>query len=599
MAIVRRSLPFTVAISNGWLRPVITGLVFFALATGTILSSRFDGGVANIWLAGGLLLADLSTSPRGKWPATLAACAFASLAATSVFGLGPVLALPFALINLGEPLLVLLLLEAAGKQRCYTETVEAIGVFVLCAGFAAALTAIPAAALVHWRMGLGFWPQWYHWMTGHGLGMLIMAPFAALIFDRSLAKALALLNSARTLEAALHFLAVTVVAVLVFWQDRYPLLFLPILPLLVATFRFERAGAALSLLVLALVGAFATALHHGPFGLLHPSAGEVSLYFQIYMAVTVVTLLPVAAELRQRRQIFRRLVESEARYKLITESSTDIVLSTDLKGKIRYISPSIAEIGGYEPAALIGTDAFGLISAEDRDMLVRANRQALAAPEATFTAEFRGRTADGVDKWFESHSRALVVDGQVDGVVSAVRDISHRKSLEIQLAHAAATDPLTGLANRRAFDLLLERKFAETRGGQPAGCIAVFDIDHFKRVNDAFGHAIGDRVLQCFAECARQVVRATDHVARLGGEEFGIILDGADIIHAHRVCDRLRLAFADACIDTVKGQRMTVTVSAGIARIDPTISQLELMRAADEALYRAKAMGRNRLATAA
>lgn len=199
----------------------------------------------------------------------------------------------------------------------------------------------------------------------------------------------------------------------------------------------------------------------------------------------------------------------------------------------------------------------------------------------------------------ESHCRSTFDNGRCLGAVSSIRDISHRKSLEIQLAHAAATDPLTGLANRRAFDLLLERKLADTRNGLPGGCIAVFDIDYFKRVNDDFGHAVGDLVLEQFAVTAREIVRATDHIARLGGEEFGIILDGADMIHAQRVCDRLRAAVADVVLLTATGDKVKVTVSAGIAQINADITQSALMRAADEALYRAKAAGRNRLALSA
>jgi len=185
------------------------------------------------------------------------------------------------------------------------------------------------------------------------------------------------------------------------------------------------------------------------------------------------------------------------------------------------------------------------------------------------------------------------------GWVSAIRDISHRKSLELRLAYAAATDSLTGLANRRAFDALLDHKIGERRAAAGNSCVAIFDIDFFKRVNDAHGHAVGDLVLETFAAAALRTLRAGDHVARLGGEEFGLILNNADLKQAAQVCDRLRMAVALDITHAPGDVAVSITVSAGIAQIDGSKTRLQVMRAADDALYRAKAGGRDQLAIAA
>ena len=207
--------------------------------------------------------------------------------------------------------------------------------------------------------------------------------------------------------------------------------------------------------------------------------------------------------------------------------------------------------------------------------------------------------ADGSLRWFETHTRGVLdEDGQVTGAVCAVRDVSHRKTIEQELHRAAATDALTGLANRRAFDAELDRRIASVPDGAIAGHVAVFDLDHFKRVNDTHGHAAGDSVLRSFARIARASVREGDMVARLGGEEFGVLLAGSGREQARLVCDRIRTALA-ASVLRIGDTAIVVTASAGVAAITGGSSSAAGLDAADMALYRAKAGGRDRLGLAA
>jgi diguanylate cyclase (GGDEF)-like protein len=157
---------------------------------------------------------------------------------------------------------------------------------------------------------------------------------------------------------------------------------------------------------------------------------------------------------------------------------------------------------------------------------------------------------------------------------------------------AAMSDPLTGVANRRAFDRAIERA-TKAASAKQKSAVLVFDLDNFKDINDRFGHAVGDQILTVFGEAATRNIRAGDMLARIGGEEFAALLCPADRNVALAVAERIRLAFIDAASPLAEGQ---ATVSIGVALVEGRAPDYrETTRAADAALYRAKASGRNRV----
>ena len=161
---------------------------------------------------------------------------------------------------------------------------------------------------------------------------------------------------------------------------------------------------------------------------------------------------------------------------------------------------------------------------------------------------------------------------------------------------AAMTDPLSGLFHRRAFIDCAERRLKQHERDGTALAFLVFDLDWFKSVNDTHGHAIGDLALKLFAEILRTNLRPEDVAGRLGGEEFAAVLSGADEALAMRVAERIRAEFA-AAGEKIEGAPVEATVSVGVAcrRADEATDLERLAAAADEALYRAKAHGCNRM----
>ncbi len=185
-----------------------------------------------------------------------------------------------------------------------------------------------------------------------------------------------------------------------------------------------------------------------------------------------------------------------------------------------------------------------------------------------------------------------LADGQQQ--VAEIRDVSHHKALENQLRQLATLDPLTNALNRRAFQAQAERELARSaRYGTPLS-LAVLDLDHFKRINDQHGHAVGDLVLCRFSELCRQQARSTDLFARFGGEEFVFLLPNTEADAARHFLERLRENLQDLSLE-VEGGVLRVSVSIGLVSVDTACGLAQLLERADRALYRAKANGRNRV----
>jgi diguanylate cyclase (GGDEF)-like protein len=174
-------------------------------------------------------------------------------------------------------------------------------------------------------------------------------------------------------------------------------------------------------------------------------------------------------------------------------------------------------------------------------------------------------------------------------------EINKRRQLENKLRELASTDPLTGAANRRHFMELANKEFDRILRHNQRMALAVMDIDHFKKVNDTYGHPVGDEVLQVLVQLCHTTLRSSDLIGRLGGEEFGILLVETDMEDACLVADRLCHKLSQLRL-TAKDGELAFTVSIGVTDVRQEDESLEaIMKRADEALYQAKNSGRNRV----
>jgi len=293
--------------------------------------------------------------------------------------------------------------------------------------------------------------------------------------------------------------------------------------------------------------------------------------------------------------------DAEALFKPILDNANDVVVITtahDLhRGgpTILYVNPAFSATTGYPPEEAIGQSP-RLLRGPQTDPAVNAKiRTALEAGEPIRT-ELLNYTKDGHPYWVDLNIFPLRNGaGQVTHFAAIQRDISEWKRLEAELTRQATTDSLTSLRNRRAFFAAARTEIARARRYGESLSIISIDLDHFKRINDRHGHAAGDAALARFAEICRRHVREVDLLARIGGEEFALLLPATGKDNAARLAERIRCAVHDVAI-IAERQRFALTVSMGVAEYLGDNDSLEsMMRRADAALYRAKQSGRDRI----
>ena len=264
------------------------------------------------------------------------------------------------------------------------------------------------------------------------------------------------------------------------------------------------------------------------------------------------------------------------------------------RGRLLHVNAALARMLGREQDALEGALIAELSHPDDAG----ATEEAMAMLDRSESAEFETRYihSDGHAIWVLVSATPLPdARGRPELAVAQLIDISERKRFEDQLRYLADHDPLTGLMNRLRFDSELERVIAESRRYRRPGALLMLDLDGFKAVNDRFGHPAGDDLVRRIGWTLRRAVRDVDIVARVGGDEFALILLEAGEREAATVAGKIIELLREEGAVLNGTERVQVTASLGIATFDdqPELTAAELFSAADTAMYEAKAAGRD------
>lgn len=295
-----------------------------------------------------------------------------------------------------------------------------------------------------------------------------------------------------------------------------------------------------------------------------------------------------------RARLYTELRRSEARFRALAQHAADMMSVLDGEGRQTYVSPAYERILGYRPDELVGRPMSAIscpVVDGEIDQLGFAELARIPETANRFEAPVRHR--DGSTRWLEVIVVNRLTDPDLRGIVVTSRDITERKALQARLWHQAHHDPLTGLPNRTLLMERLTQALGQPHHGLNANAVPLLflDFDGFKAVNDRLGHDAGDSLLVAAAQRLARGVRPGDFIARFGGDEFAVLLAPAtDRDVASRVAGRLVADIASPF--DLEGYQVAITVSIGIV-VTPEITERgDLLRAADVALYRAKAAGK-------
>ena len=299
----------------------------------------------------------------------------------------------------------------------------------------------------------------------------------------------------------------------------------------------------------------------------------------------------------------------EILFSRLLEDALDAVIIIDEQCRIRYINGAMQALSGYASGELLGQTLNGLlpdaVGAQHDNHVINYIRSSRTSSVLGKIREFAVRHRD--TQMIPIEMKALDL-GVVDGMRyfgAFLLDVRERRelaaknaSLLAQLEQQALHDALTSLPNRRAYEAQAEQAMARAARSGAALSVGVADLDHFKKINDRYGHAVGDAVLRTVAQALRDTGRITDVAARLGGEEFGLLFPDASLHQAQQVAERIRAAVAAAITPLPDGRQLQVTISIGVASLMAGASLDAAMSDADKALYVAKHQGRNQVVAA-
>jgi diguanylate cyclase (GGDEF)-like protein/PAS domain S-box-containing protein len=581
-----------------WVGAVAVG--YFALAWVGLQLLDPNDQTAVIWPSAGLALGMLVVLPRQLWPQLAAAVVVANFLAQlfvrdASVPLSALISLAGMLQSVGAALLMGWI---AGPRPRIGSKWTVAGLFAA-AGIAGLLAALLAAAGLVAETSMGYGDSVVGWWLGNAIGMLVVAPLIlALTFRCDL-------GSGR-LEAAVLVALTAAVALLLFWHEpgtgavlfSFGDLVLPFL--LWCAVRAGARATAIAALLVAAIASYATVHDHGPFAAAQFDGHERAMVLQGFLALAMLTTLVVGAVVSDQRWA-RQHADTEAERlaeALATLRRTQADLQTvferapighailDVAGRLGDANPALAAITGYELASLRERHVKEILCEADRDEGC-AMLDALASGELTsgsLNVALVHRDGRHVD--VAAYLAVLDAADSAPRTLLQVVDVSERKRLEAQLRELADHDPLTGLLNRRGFDKALDAHVERARRYGDDGAVVMLDLDEFKQINDTRGHHAGDQLLVAVATLLTGRLRASDVVARFGGDEFAILLPHVGRAEAALIADQL-----------VAGVRaeLDVTISLGIAIVGGAGrgAAADLLIAADRAMYEAKSAGRD------
>jgi diguanylate cyclase (GGDEF)-like protein/PAS domain S-box-containing protein len=297
-------------------------------------------------------------------------------------------------------------------------------------------------------------------------------------------------------------------------------------------------------------------------------------------------------DITEQNKYYKQLQESEEKYRIIAEHSSDLIKIIDLEGIISYASPSHYKVLGKLPSSYLKQSILEITHPDEREKIKDSIQQIIDGWEP-ISLEIRGINSEGKWIWFDTIGTPVFDSaGSITKIIFECRDITERKEYEKKLEQMALYDYLTGLPNRVLFTKELKSEMEKITIKNTQTAVMFLDLDDFKKINDTMGHDVGDQLLKQFGKRMKASLRDNDTLARIGGDEFVILLPGLKeevdaVTIAKNIIHSLQKHWE------IDGNKFHTTSSIGIAFYQKGLTQHELLKQADIALYQAKEMGKN------
>ncbi len=293
-------------------------------------------------------------------------------------------------------------------------------------------------------------------------------------------------------------------------------------------------------------------------------------------------------------------------FQALVENTNDVIMVLDATPlseggpRIVYVNPAFEKLMGYTAEEVVGRNPRILQGPGTEDKTRYKMRKAMRDGTSIRTQILNYDKA-GNELWLDINMVPLFDEyGNLAYYAAIERDLTEHKKLQAQLESMATIDSLTGMANRQAFLQRAKNEFNRARRYSRPLTVVMIDIDHFKAINDQYGHATGDEVLRQISDICQRSLRGTDFMGRVGGEEFVLLLPDTAHSSAYHVAERMRTHLSETPVELENGISLNITASFGVASMNEHDRDLDnVLERADEAMYHAKHEGRNQVKSAA
>lgn len=349
----------------------------------------------------------------------------------------------------------------------------------------------------------------------------------------------------------------------------------------------------LTFLLLLILGDFMFTLYSDVYGI----QNFLGHYFRLIAFLNIYLFVVIESIQKPYNSIFNELKDLTKQFEAILDHIPGLIFYKDKKNNFVRVNKYMADAHQISKIEIEGKNAEEIYPLDDAKKYYEDDLFVIESGEARLNIEEPWET-DGENRWVNTSKIPLKDDkDEIIGVLGLSFDITEKHRLELELERLTRVDFLTNINNRRYFVELAENELIRNKRYNNSSALLMIDIDHFKKVNDKYGHAIGDKALKKITEVCMQTIRTTDFMGRLGGEEFGIYLINTDFDEAIEVAERIRENINNIDIKADDSTKLELSVSIGVTKplsVDEKLN--EIMKRADKAMFKAKNLGRNRVA---